>query len=273
MPRAPLPVSKVLRAFVDEFEQKIASLSLAESWDNVGVLVETPSAGKLGKLSVLTCIDLTSDVVSEAIDKKCDLILAYHPVLFRPAHSLSMKLQKPILRCVENGINIFSPHTALDTTTGGMNDFIGDIFLPHEESRAGIKPSPIDGFSIGRIINLKNQLSLQDVISLVKSKLSVDRVRYATAMTLTDRNIKSIGICVGSGASVLNGSCSDLYITGEMTHHDILAAKADGKSVILLDHSSSERPFLPTLAEKLSHLQNIQSVSVSEYDVEPIQTE
>ena len=272
MPRAPSPISRVLRNFVDGFEKQIAPLSLAEAWDNVGMLVECPSATSISKLSVLTCIDLTNEVVSEAITHKCNLIVSYHPVLFRPVHSLSMKHQSPVLRCIENGINIFVPHTALDTAPNGMNDYISDLFLDLQVDRLGIKESPVPGYSIGRLITLKEKVALTDIISIIKSKLSVDRVRFATAGTLTDREIDSIAVCVGSGSSVLNGSEAGLYLTGEMTHHDILAAKASGKSVVLLDHSSSERPFLPELAKRLAILENVDSVAVSQADVEPIRS-
>lgn len=272
MPRASLPVSRALRTFVDGFEQQIASLSLAEAWDNVGMLVECPSATEISKISLLTCIDLTNEVVSEAIAHKCNLIVAYHPVLFRPVQSLSMQSQAPILRCVQNGVNVFVPHTALDTAPGGMNDYISNLFIDLESNRTGIKESHITGFSLGRVVILRERVSLADIISIIKSKLSLDRVRFASSGTITDKRISSIAICVGSGSSVLNGSDADLYLTGEMTHHDILAAKASGKSVILLDHSSSERPFLPELAKRLASLGCVESVCISHADVEPIRS-
>ena len=271
MPSAPIPASGLLRRFVERFDTQIASLRLAEAWDNVGMLVECASVHKSSSLRILTCIDLTNEVVDEAVEGKYNLIVSYHPVMFRPIQSLSIKSQLPILRCIEKSINIFVPHTALDTASDGMNDYLCKIFDQCEISRTGIKESPIPGSYVGRVSKLADPLSLRAVIQLVKSKLGLDRVRYASSYSLDEPRISSVGVCVGSGGSILTGCDADLLLTGELTHHDILAVKASGKSVILLDHSSSERPFLPELARRLSRLEEVETVSVSKADTEPIQ--
>jgi dinuclear metal center YbgI/SA1388 family protein len=271
MPCAPIPASGLLRRFVERFETQIASLRLAEPWDNVGMLVECPSESSSTSLRILTCIDLTNEVVDEAVEGKYNMIVSYHPVMFRPIQSLSVKSQLPILRCIEQSINIFVPHTALDTAPDGMNDYLCTVFGQHEISRIGIKDSSIPGFSVGRISKLEKPISLRAAIQLIKSKLGIERVRYASSYNLDESRIDSVGVCVGSGGSILTGCDADLLLTGEMTHHDILSVKASGKSVILLDHSSSERPFLPELARKLSELDEVETVSVSTADTEPIQ--
>ena len=69
---------------------------------------------------------------------------------------------------------------------------------------------------------------------------------------------------------MLSGAPADLLLTREMTHRDFLATVAKGKSVIMLDHSSSERPFLPELAKRIEQLEGVEFVSVSECDTEPI---
>ena len=67
-----------------------------------------------------------------------------------------------------------------------------------------------------------------------------------------DSEMSSIAACAGSGASVLAGAPADLWLTGEMSHHELLDAAHAGKSVILCEHSNSERGFLKVLAGKLS---------------------
>lgn len=272
MPRAPSPVAKVLKSFVSQFETNIASLSLAEKWDNVGVLVESPRASSLSSLRVISCIDLTNDVVSEAIRKNCNLILSYHPVMFRAVQSLSIASQLPILRCIDAGISVFVPHTAVDTAAGGMNDFLCDVFRAHESSRTGVRVDIESGASVGRISTFTEPMSLNDVISLLKSSLRVDRVRFASQKDPSVKSISSVAVCVGSGSSILIGANADLYLTGEMTHHDILSCQSLGKPVILLDHSSSERPFLPELSRRVASFDCVESVVVSEADIEPIRS-
>jgi putative NIF3 family GTP cyclohydrolase 1 type 2 len=64
--------------------------------------------------------------------------------------------------------------------------------------------------------------------------------------------VTSFAVCAGSGASVLSGVRASVYVTGEMSHHEVLAAAAEGTAVILTNHSNCERGYLPVLADKLS---------------------
>lgn len=83
-----------------------------------------------------------------------------------------------------------------------------------------------------------------------------------------------MALCAGSGASVLNGVKADLYLTGEMLHHDILDATQKGISVILCNHSDSERGFLRIFQKNLQVklLNNEIEVIISSCDRDPLQT-
>ena len=78
-------------------------------------------------------------------------------------------------------------------------------------------------------------------------------------------------MCAGSGSSVLRGSLADLYLSGEMSHHEVLAAVAQGTSVILCNHSNTERGFLHVLSQKFGELFDGKiSVIVSKVDADPL---
>mmetsp|Transcript_66648 Transcript_66648/g.118470 ORF Transcript_66648/g.118470 Transcript_66648/m.118470 type:complete len:114 (-) Transcript_66648:5-346(-) len=64
--------------------------------------------------------------------------------------------------------------------------------------------------------------------------------------------VSNVAVCAGSGGSVLSGVSADLYLTGEMSHHEIIAANHAGTNVILTDHSNTERGYLPEMAEMLA---------------------
>lgn len=110
-----------------------ASLSLAESWDNVGLLVE-PSPPHTVKTLFLTN-DLTEEVMEEAVQKKADLILSYHPPIFTPLKRVTWKTWKErlVVRALEHRIGIYSPHTAYDAIPHGVNNWLtkglGEILL------------------------------------------------------------------------------------------------------------------------------------------------
>lgn len=111
---------------VDAMES-IAPFALAESWDNVGLLL----GGSDDPVSrTLLTIDLTSPVLDEAIALTCDSIVAYHPPIFDPIRRLTDRTSKEavVLHAARAGISIYSPHTALDAAEGGVNDWIAEAF-------------------------------------------------------------------------------------------------------------------------------------------------
>ena len=104
--------------------KEFAPLHLAEKWDNVGLLVE-PSPPHSVK-SILLTNDLTEKVVQEAIDKKVDMVISYHPPIFVPLKRLTSKTFKEriIVKMIENRIAVYSPHTAFDAVQNGVNDWL-----------------------------------------------------------------------------------------------------------------------------------------------------
>lgn len=84
--------------------------------------------------------------------------------------------------------------------------------------------------------------------------------------------MRSVAVCAGSGSSVLRGTGADLWLTGEMSHHDVLDATHQGASVILTDHSNSERGFLKKLQPRLHELFSKEiNVVISEKDKDPLE--
>lgn len=115
----PSTVADVCRAM-----EAIAPVALAQSWDNVGLLAGD-MASAVRKL--LLCIDLTPEVVEEVLAARADMVLAYHPPIFKPVRALrapAAGTEALVFRCIRAGTAIYSPHTALDAAEGGTNDVI-----------------------------------------------------------------------------------------------------------------------------------------------------
>lgn len=102
--------------------EAIAPTALAEGWDNVGMLCGD-AGRRVGR--GLMCIDLTKGVFDEAIEKKCDFVIAYHPVIFEGLKK--MNAGSVVFRAIEKGIGIYCPHTAWDVAAGGVNDFLMEM--------------------------------------------------------------------------------------------------------------------------------------------------
>lgn len=330
--------------------EKHVPLELAEKWDNVGIISKPTQPVKIH--NILLTIGLTEKIVQEAIRKRAQFIISYHPPVFTPIKRLDPDNWKDraILLCIEHKITVYSPHTALDAIKGGINDWLISTFItsgddkvtpityshstqnsyclevllsePQETVAQTFKdihnvtmtdygnsstdvrvtcnektlpevvehlarnncaqvysmvtqlaPEPIPGVGMGRLAVFSNALPLYEVIQRTKTHLDLTYVRLALSPAHTrDTKVNSIAVCAGSGSGVLKGCKADVLITGEMSHHEVLDATNKGMTVILCEHTNTERGFLRDwcLQLKTSVLDDQVMVSVSELDRDPL---
>ncbi|KAM6175755.1 NIF3-like protein 1 isoform 1-T1 [Erethizon dorsatum] len=125
---------------------------------------------------------------------------------------------------------------------------------------------------MGRLCTLDESVSLATVIERVKRHLKLSHVRLALGAGRTlDSQVQDVALCAGSGSSILQGVQADVYLTGEMSHHDVLDATSQGISIILCEHSNTERGFLSDLQDLLhAHLENRVQVVLSRSDRDPL---
>ncbi|WVO18038.1 YbgI/family dinuclear metal center protein [Cryptococcus depauperatus] len=230
--------------------ERIAPLQLAEqSWDNVGPIMEAPYPN-LNHRQILLTIDLTPAVCAEALAlPSLSMIISYHPPIFRGLKFLTMSdpLQASLLRLTARGISVFSPHTSLDATPNGINAWMVKPFVPLStfDRPISLSPNPpesFDGAGMGRYVELQKPLDLLQAVRIIKEHLGLSYVQLAEPTS--SRPIKSLAVCAGSGGSVFKGTNADLLITGEMSHHEVLAYANSGIAVILTNHTNNERPYL-----------------------------
>lgn len=116
-----------LRKLVQRLNE-YANKDLACDWDNVGLLVEPSDSLQVKR--VLVTNDLTEAVLNEAISLDVNLILSYHPAIFKPLKKLTQTewKERSIVKCIEKRIAVYSPHTTWDSVDGGMNDWLINVF-------------------------------------------------------------------------------------------------------------------------------------------------
>ncbi len=110
---------------ITNYFEKLAPLSLQESYDNAGLIVGDANA-KIS--SVLVTLDVTEEVVNEAINKNAQLIVAHHPIIFSGLKKIIGKnyVERTIIKAIKNDIAIYAAHTNIDSVTGGVNSKICD---------------------------------------------------------------------------------------------------------------------------------------------------
>ena len=128
-----MKVSQIVAAL-----ETIAPPSLACDWDNVGLLVGDAAANAR---RLLLCIDLTPAVLAEARRVGAGMVMAYHPVIFKPVGRFTPDSAKIAYQAARAGLAVYSMHTALDAAVGGLNDVLADILGIGIASRRPIEPS------------------------------------------------------------------------------------------------------------------------------------
>ncbi|MFT7534686.1 MAG: dinuclear metal center YbgI/SA1388 family protein [Hyphomicrobiaceae bacterium] len=228
---------------------EIAPLELAADWDNVGVLLRPNVDASVVSKCMLT-IDLTEAVIEEAKAFGADLVVSYHPPIFKPFARLDAHdpTQRRVLAAIAAGFVVYSPHTALDAAAGGLADWLIEGALGADAPEA-LRPCG-DG-EFGRVAELAKPLAFRTLLERLKKLYGVKHLQVAKPVGMSTK-VRSIAVAAGAGSSVLRGTGADVYVTGEMSHHDVLAAVADGVAVVLAGHTNTERGFLGVLGKRLT---------------------
>jgi dinuclear metal center YbgI/SA1388 family protein len=231
---------------VYELLARLAPTELAESWDNVGVLVDCGGAVD----TILVTLDITPEVVAEAATRGAQLIVAHHPVIFSPLKTLGTRDVPYLL--ARAGISAVCMHTNLDAAEGGVNDVLAGLFGMRDAQpfaggcgRVGtIDPIPVPALAA----RCKSVLGAHIV---APTQGEAVQVKYAD----TGREVRRLAVISGSGGSLFEDALAqgaDCLLTGEASHHHACDAKRLGLSLIAAGHYATEFPVVARVAERLA---------------------
>lgn len=217
---------------------EIIPQSLAEEWDSVGLQL---SFNKVEIDKVLVALEITPQVLEEALDNKVQAILVHHPLIFSPILSLDSTKEKDniIIELIQNNISVYAAHTNYDKLKDGNNDYLA-------KQLSLINVSILEGTNgIAKIGTLSKEMNLRDFVLKISGDTHTpeNQIRYVGE----DNNmIKKVAFCTGAGSDyfrlALNAGC-DCFITGDVKYHDAQDAKTCGFSLIDLGHYHSEKSF------------------------------
>ena len=242
-----------------DFLREFAPPDLAESWDNVGLLIGDPASEVT---SVLTCLTLTPNVAEEAIAREAQLIVTHHPVLFRPVKQLTTANSegRMLLSLIRAGIAVYSPHTSYDSAADGINQQLARSFglqgIQPLRPRQNVSPttdaSDVEALDqpvgSGRFGRLPRPMSMSELIQQTKTVLGISQLQYVGSL---DRTVTKLAIACGAAAEFLADAARcgcEAFLTGEARFHSCLEAEAANVAMILPGHYATERPAMLQLA-------------------------
>jgi len=254
-----------------EFLDQFAPTSLAEDWDNVGLILGDPSREAA---KIMTCLTVTPESAGEAIDKKVDLIVSHHPLPFSATKRITTDSTptRMIWELARAGVSIYSPHTGFDSATEGINQMLCDRL--EIQSTKPIVPNRVDPEmpGAGRIGKLAAAATLRDFAQKVKDLFSLPRLQVVGDL---DASVQRVATACGSGGSFLSkaaGRGAECLVTGEATFHTVLEARARKVGLILMGHYFSERFAIENLADRMAEEFSETEVWASEQECAPIQS-
>lgn len=214
--------------------EHFAPLPLQESYDNAGLQVGLTEAEVSG---ALLCLDVTEAVVREAVAYGCNLIVAHHPLLFRPLrHVGDGTMEERVVRlAIVNNISIYAAHTNLDNAEDGVN-------YKMAEKLGLIDVEPLVGGE--RAAGVMGYLPEdEDPLMFLQRVKSVFRVDCLQHNELLPRRIQSVALCGGAGSFLLPdaiGRGADAFLTGEMSYHTFFGHEGEIQ-IAALGHYQSEQ--------------------------------
>ena len=221
--------------------ERFAPLPLQEDYDNAGLQVGLTEADVSG---VLLCLDVTEQVVSEAQELGCNMIVSHHPLIFRKLRHIGgdTYIERCIMQAIRSGITIVSMHTNLDSAEGGVNYEIARRLGIDMRTVTILQPREVEGVTGGSCIvgELPQPITAEAYINKVKE---VFRVPCVMGNELLQRPIKRVAICGGAGAFMLPQAIeaqADAFLTGEMHYHDYFSHEQQIQ-ITIIGHYESEQ--------------------------------
>ncbi len=231
---------------IESFLYSWAPRELAESWDNVGLLVGDPEAAVE---RVLVALDITPQVAEEALERGCQLIVAHHPVMncaWHPVQTVRAddRQGRTLTALLRGGVAAICMHTNLDAAEGGVNDILAE--------KLGLtQPEMLTEEKIGRIGTLKCEIPLVEFTHSVIELLGCNGLRYVDAGRPVHRVAVGGGACGCYIPQAVAAGC-DTFVTSDLKYNDFL--DTEGLNLIDAGHFPTENVVCPALRDRLQRV-------------------
>ncbi len=237
-----------IREITDSIEA-FAPLSLQESYDNSGLIVGRPS-DEVHK--ALLAVDVTDEVMDEAEQEGCDIIITHHPIIFHPLKRLNSAnmVERCIERAIRSGIALYACHTNLDSTADGMSWRLAAML--GVENLEVLQPTDAEArIGFGVIGTLAKPVPTEKFMHRLMDVTGAKVVRHSD---IAAPSVSRVAVCTGSGAFLIGEARTagaDIYVTADLKYNDFMTP--DGALTVAdIGHFESEYCAIEILFDILS---------------------
>lgn len=217
--------------------EDFAPLALQESYDNAGLQIGDP---EMAVNAVLVCLDLTEDILREALSRKCNLIVTHHPLIFKGLKHISgaTPIERIVEQTLRHRVAVYSAHTNLDSAVDGVSTEMAHI-IGMRNLRPLDPTAPGAATGLGTVGDIDPTPTLEFLRKL-KEKFEVRGLRYS--LESPQIVVHRVAVCGGAGASLIPSAVkagADVMVTGDLKYHDYTTY---GHRIVLADpgHYESE---------------------------------
>ena len=254
--------------------EEFAPLALQDGYDNAGLQIGL--AEDADATGALLCLEVTEEIVNEAILRGCNLIVSHHPLLFRPVKTITDHdhVGRAIFKAIKNDITVYAAHTNLDSAQDGvaykMAEKLGlqNIqWLSEKDTYTRGEVTLTAGEGI--MATLPTSMTKREFMEHVKE---VFRLKSLRANNADKRKISRVALCGGSGSFLIPKAVekkADAFITGEIGYHHFFGCEHD---LLLMEigHYESEQYTIEVLRDIITRFAPSLYVCKAETNTNPI---
>jgi dinuclear metal center YbgI/SA1388 family protein len=239
--------------------ESLAPPHWAAEWDNVGLQVGDP---RVEVSQVALAVDVTPEIIATAAEAGAELVVAHHPLLFRPLQAIvtGSPVGDGLTELIRRRIALYVAHTNLDRapqygTAAALAQLLGLQDVTDGSGRAvdatteageTALAGEVTSGGYARLGRLPGAERLGDWAATVGQRLGVAAVQVAGDPA---QEVQRVAVAPGAGGGAVGevaGQC-EVLVTGELSHHEVLEALHRGLAVIMAGHAATEAPVWPAL--------------------------
>lgn len=242
-----------------------APFGSAESNDNVGLLVGDSNAEVTG---ILLALDLTIEVIAQAKELGYNLVVTHHPVIYGRFGEMSDShaTGRLVYQAARAGLSVICAHTNVDAAEGGVTDAL-------VEALGFTDVSKVDSNPMLRICRLPREMTINELARHFKSAVNAGAVQICGKAPEQIRKVVLLGGMGGALMDEAMASGADVYMLGELNHHQGLYMQVMGGCALTAGHYETEVPVLKKiqlyLQNRLFHVKYNDSIKVTDIHTGP----